>query len=39
MAKNIVYEPGYEYAVVVTDPATPNSGDPVRFGSLTGRPA
>lgn len=36
MAKNIVYEPGYEYAVVVTDPAAPNSGDPVRFGSLTG---
>jgi len=36
MAKNIVYQPGYEYPVVVTDPATPNSGDPVRFGSLTG---
>ncbi|MFZ5856776.1 MAG: capsid cement protein [Chloroflexota bacterium] len=36
MAKNIIYEPGYNQAVVVTDPATPASGDPVRFGALTG---
>ncbi len=36
MAKNIVYDPGYNLSVVVTDPATPKSGDAVRFGSLTG---
>jgi len=36
MAKNIVHEPGYKLAVVVTDPATPASGDPVRYGNLTG---
>lgn len=36
MAKNIIHEPGYNLSVVVTDPVTPASGDPVRFGSLTG---
>jgi hypothetical protein len=36
MAKNIVFDPGYQLAVVVSDPATPASGDPVRFGQLTG---
>jgi predicted RecA/RadA family phage recombinase len=36
MAKNQVYKPGYQLSVVVTDPTTPNSGDPVRCGSLTG---
>ena len=36
MAKNIIHEPGYNLSVVVTSPATPASGDPVRFGSLTG---
>ena len=36
MATNLVQEPGYQLSVVVTNPAAPNSGDPVRFGSLTG---
>lgn len=36
MAKNIVMEPGYRQSVVVTDPTTPASGDPVRYGSFTG---
>jgi hypothetical protein len=36
MAKNIVFDPGYQLTVVVSDPATPASGDPVRFGQLTG---
>src|SRR5690349_367492 len=36
MAKNIVFDPGYQLSVVVTDPATPASGDPVRCGQLTG---
>lgn len=36
MATNIILEPGYKQAVVVTSPATPASGDPVRFGKLTG---
>lgn len=36
MAKNIVFNPGYQLSVVVSDPASPVSGDPVRFGSLTG---
>jgi hypothetical protein len=36
MAKNIVFDPGYQLSVVVSDPATPASGDPVRFGQLTG---
>lgn len=36
MAKNKIYEPGWKLSVPVTDPATPNSGDPVRYGILTG---
>ncbi len=36
MAKNIVFNPGYELAVVCSDPATPASGGPVRYGSMTG---
>jgi hypothetical protein len=36
MAKNIVYESGYQQSVVCSDPATPVSGDPVRYGNLTG---
>lgn len=36
MANNLVYKPGYQLSVPVTDPATPDSGDAVRFGSLTG---
>jgi hypothetical protein len=36
MSKNIVFEPGYNLSVVVSDPATPASGDPVRYGQLTG---
>jgi hypothetical protein len=36
MARNIVFDPGYELAVVCSDPTTPASGGPVRFGSLTG---
>lgn len=36
MAKNRVRKDGYHLSVVATDPATPASGDPVRFGLLTG---
>lgn len=36
MATNIYQEPGYQLSVVVSDPSAPDSGDPVRFGSLTG---
>ena len=36
MATNLVQEPGLQLSVVVTNPAAPDSGDPVRFGSLTG---
>lgn len=36
MATNLVQEPGYQLSVIVTNPAAPDSGDPVRFGSLTG---
>lgn len=36
MATNIVNEPGYRLSVVCSSPATPASGDPVRFGALTG---
>lgn len=36
MASNIVREPGYSLSVVCSAPTTPASGDPVRFGSLTG---
>lgn len=36
MAKNIIHKPGYQLSVVVSDPAAPVSGDPVRYGVLTG---
>lgn len=36
MAKNIIMEPGWSLPVVVTHPATPESGDPVRYGVFTG---
>lgn len=36
MATNIIMEPGYRQSVVVTNPTTPASGDPVRYGNLTG---
>ncbi len=36
MATNEINRPGYSLAVVVTDPATPASGDPVRLGKLSG---
>lgn len=36
MATNIKYEPGYERDVVVSNPTTPASNDPVRCGNLTG---
>lgn len=36
MATNIIREPGWNLPVVCSDPATPQTGDPVRFGELTG---
>lgn len=36
MATNIIYKPGYQLNVVCSNPATPASGDPVRYGNLTG---
>lgn len=36
MAKNAVYVEGDELSVVVTDPATPKSGDPVIYGQRPG---
>lgn len=36
MATNIIMEPGWDLSVVVTDPTTPVSGGPVRYGGLTG---
>lgn len=36
MAKNIVFSEGEQLSVVCSDPATPKSGDPVRWGELTG---
>ena len=36
MATNLVRDNGYVLPVVASDPAAPNSGDPVRFGSLVG---
>ena len=36
MANNKVFQDGYQLSVVVTDPAAPNAGDPVRYGLLTG---
>lgn len=36
MATNIIYEPGYNLSVVCSNPTTPASGDPVRYGNMTG---
>lgn len=36
MASNIVRQPGWNLSVVVSDPATPATGDPVRYGERTG---
>jgi len=36
MATNQVYDEGDNLSVVCSDPATPASGDPVRFGDLCG---
>ena len=36
MATNEIFRPGYQIAVVVSHPATPVSGDPVRLGAITG---
>lgn len=36
MATNIVYDPGTQLSVVCTNPTTPASGDPVRYGYLCG---
>jgi predicted RecA/RadA family phage recombinase len=36
MAKNLIYGVAKGIPVVCTDPATPASGDPVRFGEATG---
>lgn len=36
MATNIIQEPGWNLSVPCTHPATPQSGDPVRYGELTG---
>lgn len=36
MATNRVMEPGYQQTVVVTNPAAPVTGDPIRLGVLSG---
>lgn len=36
MSTNIVFEPGNRLNVVVSDPAVPVAGDPVRYGFATG---
>jgi hypothetical protein len=36
MATNIIMEPGWTLPVVCSKPTTPVTGDPVRFGALTG---
>ena len=36
MATNIIMQPGWNLSVPCTDPATPASGGPVRYGELTG---
>lgn len=36
MATNRVRKDGYHLSVVCSHPTTPSSGDPVRFGTLTG---
>jgi predicted RecA/RadA family phage recombinase len=35
-ATNEINKPGWGITLVITHPAAPNSGDPVRFGELTG---
>lgn len=36
MATNEVFTPGWSIPVVCSHPSAPNSGDPVRFGKMTG---
>lgn len=36
MAKNLHQRPGYSLSVAVSHPAAPDSGDPVRYGDLSG---
>lgn len=36
MAKNVIFKPGLELSVVCSNPTTPASGDPVRYGNMTG---
>jgi len=36
MATNLIKDNGWQLAVVADDPAAPNSGDPVRFGTQVG---
>lgn len=36
MATNIVFEQGDQLSLVVSHPATPASGDPVRYGDICG---
>lgn len=36
MSTNIVKQPGWTLSVICDSPATPASGDPVRFGAFTG---
>lgn len=36
MAKNLIFTDANGLAVICTDPATPASGDPVRYGEATG---
>lgn len=36
MASNITRQPGWNLSVVVTDPTTPVTNDPVRYGEMTG---
>ncbi len=36
MATNRIRKPGYKLDVAATQPSTPTSGDPVRYGNLTG---
>ena len=35
-ATNEIHKPGWNLSVVIDDPAAPNSGDPVRYGNLSG---
>lgn len=36
MAKNIIFDKGDQLSVVCSHPATPASGDPVRYGDICG---